>query len=110
MRTGAYALLLSSLLALAAYSPQSAAVVAKVNAVGTYDDGSIYIYFDRAISDCSATNRLDVAADNPSVKNVLSIAMTAFATGSNVEINPGSCSGEKPQFTTTGDSYFYLKK
>jgi hypothetical protein len=86
------------------------AVTAKVNVVGTYDDGSIYIMFDKAISDCSTTSRIDLPANNPSVKNVLSIAMTAFVTGSNVEIHPGSCSGVTPLFSTDGDSYFYLTK
>ena len=110
MKRGIQAVLFSSFLGLTMYAPSSVAVVAKVNAVGTYDDGAIYIFFDRAISDCSTTNRLDLAADNPSVKHVLSIAITAFTTGSNVQIHPGSCSGGTPEFSTAGDSYFYLTK
>ncbi|MBI3777284.1 MAG: hypothetical protein HY273_17385 [Gammaproteobacteria bacterium] len=110
MKRGIHAVLFSSFVAFAAYAPSSGAVVAKVNAVGTYDDGAIYIFFDKAISDCSTTNRLDLAANNPSVKHVLAIAMTAFTTGSNVEIHPGSCSGAAPEFSTSGDSFFFLTK
>ena len=83
-------------------------VTAKVTGTGTYDDGSIYIFFDRQISSCSTTSRLDLVATHPAKEQVLSIAMTAFVSGKSVNIHPGSCGGESPVFGTVGDSYFYL--
>lgn len=111
MKRGIQTVLFGAFLTTAAYSPLSpAAVTAKVNAVGTYGSGAIFIFFDRAISDCSTTNRIDLAAANPSVKHVLSVAMVAFSTGSDVFIHAGSCAGTVPVFSTGGDSYFYLTK
>lgn len=84
------------------------AVVAKVKQVGTYEHGSVFVFFDRPISTCSDTNRLDVEATIPAVKAVFAVATTAFATGSSVVVHPGACNGTKPTFTTDGDSYIYL--
>ena len=91
-------------------SANGPAVTAKVNSVGTYDDGSIYIYFDRAISACSTTNRLDVSASIVAAKNVLALATTAFVSGSSVVVHPGGCTGAYPTFTSDGDSFIYLTR
>lgn len=92
------------------YPLPSSAVTAKVVAVGTYPSGAIFVYFDQAIAECSASKRLDVPAADPSVRYVLTIATAAFATSSDVEIRAGSCSGQYPIWSSTGDSYIYLKK
>ena len=86
------------------------AVTAYIVGTGTYDDGSIFIFFDRQISSCNSSGRLDIPASNPSIKNVLAIAMTAYSSRSAVRIHPGSCAGTVPVFSTTGDSYIYLTK
>lgn len=83
-------------------------VTAKVIGTGTYDDGSIYIFFDRTISTCRTEGRIDLAAEHPAKEQVLSIAMTAFVSGKSVRIQAGSCVGDNPKFGTVGDSYFYL--
>lgn len=84
------------------------AVTAYVSDVGTYEDGSIYVYFDRQISSCGTTTRLDIADSHPAKTQVLSIAMAAFLSGKPVRIHPGSCAGGLPAFGSEGDSYFYL--
>jgi hypothetical protein len=83
-------------------------ITAYVTATGTYSDGSVYVFFDRQISSCNESGRLDIPASHPALKNILAIAMTAFAAGKMVRVHPGSCNGTTPQFTLTGDSYFYL--
>ena len=80
-------------------------VVAHVVGTGTYTDGSIYVFFDRPISSCSAAGRLDIPVSHPALKNILAIAVTAFASGSAVRIHPGSCGGTVPIFSVEGDSY-----
>lgn len=86
------------------------AVTAYVTAAGTYNSGSIYVFFDRQISSCSSSNRLDISANHPALKNILSIAMAAYMSGSAVRIHPGSCAGTAPYFGAEGDSHFYLTK
>ena len=39
------------------------AVRALVSSTGTYEDGSVYVFFDRAISTCSETNRIEEKGD-----------------------------------------------
>jgi len=86
----------------------SGQVTAYVTGTGTYDDGAIYVFFDRAISVCGDKNRIDLAANHSANKNVLSIAMTAFTAGKPVRISAGSCDNTTPVFGAAGDSYFYL--
>ncbi len=86
------------------------AVTAKVNGTGTYDDGAIYIFFDRQISSCNTSGRLDIPAGHPARTQLLSLAMTAFSSDANLRIHPGSCAGGVPVFGTAGDSYMYLTK
>ena len=84
-------------------------VVAKVIGTGTYDDGSIFVFFDRQISSCSENStRLDLLHSHPAKEQVLSIAMTAFVSGKSVTVHPGSCSGNFPAFDTVGDSFMFL--
>ena len=97
-----------SFLSIISHANDMSAVVAKVTGTGTYDDGSIYVFFDRAISSCTTTGRLDISADHPANRNILSIAMAAFMSGKNVKIHPGSCDGNRPVFGNQGDSYLYL--
>lgn len=85
-------------------------VVAKVTGTGTYATGAIYVFFDRTISSCNTVGRLDLSADNPAKDQVLSIAMTACASGASVKVHPGTCNGTRPEFGVTGDSYFHLTK
>lgn len=87
-----------------------AQVTAKVVAVGTYGEGSVFVFFDTVISSCSNAQRIDLSATNPSLKNVLSVAEIAFTTGSSVIVNTATCSGATPVFTTDGASYMYLAK
>ena len=84
------------------------AVVAKVTGVGTYDNGAIYVFFDRAISSCNSAGRIDLGTSHVAKQQVLAIAMTAFTAGKSVKVHPGSCDGSKPKFEDIGDSYFYL--
>jgi len=84
------------------------AVVANVTATGTYSSGAIFVLFDRAISSCSGDGRIDLGANHPAKTQMLSIAMTAFASGKAVVIHPGSCNGSTPIFGDVGDSYFFL--
>ena len=83
-------------------------VIANVTGTGTYEDGSIFVFFDRQISSCSGTTRVDLAANHDAKEQVLSIAMTAFVSGRMVSVHPGSCNGAVPDFGPTGDSYLYL--
>ncbi len=63
-------------------------VRALITNAGTYASGAVYAFFDRAISTCSTTNRIDVAANSPGAKNFLALAMTAFTTNNYVIIHP----------------------
>lgn len=83
-------------------------VTTTITGTGTYDDGSIYIFFASAISGCSTEDRLDIAANHPAKDQILAIAMTAFTSGKSVRIRPGGCIGSTPNFGTVGDSFFYL--
>ena len=95
-------------LSFGAYANSMGPVVAKVTGTGTYDDGAIYIFFDRAVSSCTAAGRLDLSSTHPAKDQVLSLAMTAFASGKSVKVHPGSCNGSTPEFGSVGDSYLYL--
>ena len=97
-------MLLSSL----AFSNNLGPVVAKVAGTGVYDDGAIYVFFDRPISSCSSNRRLDLEVNHPAGQQILSLAMAAFVSGRSVMIHPGSCSGSSPEFGAIGDSFFYL--
>lgn len=85
-----------------------APVVAYVTEVGTYDDGSVFVFFDRTISSCSSTNRLDLGINHPARKEVFSIAMSAFLSGNRVKVHPGGCNGIYATFDAVGDSYLYF--
>ena len=93
------------------YANTMAAVTAKVIGAGTYDDGSVYLFFDRQISSCDAAqNRIDVPHTSAAAKNVLSIGMTALTSGANVTVHPGACDANSSAFDERGDSYIYLSK
>lgn len=88
----------------------SSAVTAKVTAVGTYQTGAVFVYFDRPVADCSTVPRIDIPVGDPSIKHVLAVATAAFATDSNVEVRVGACAGQYPHWSSAGDTYIYLKK
>ncbi|MCU7829569.1 MAG: hypothetical protein KZQ85_10930 [Candidatus Thiodiazotropha sp. (ex Myrtea sp. 'scaly one' KF741663)] len=83
-------------------------VKANVTGVGTYETGAIFVFFDRAISSCSGSVRIDLEPTHDAKTQVLSIAMTALASGKAVRIHPGSCDGDTPIFGSLGDSFIYL--
>lgn len=101
---GAVLLLLSSVV----YSNTLPAVVAHVTGAGTYNDGSIYVFFDRPISSCSDAARIDLVSSHSAREQVLSLAMTALVSGRAVVVHPGGCSGTAPVFGPEGDSFIYL--
>ena len=91
-------------------NPMSGPVDTTVTGAGTYGDQSIYVFFADAISGCSDTLRIDLAANHPARDNVYTIAVTAFATGAPVRIRPALCNGGVPLFDSSKNSYFYLNR
>jgi len=101
---------LTPLLVQGATQHDGPAIRALVSSTGTYEDGSVYVFFDRAISTCSETNRIDVHFGYLGAKNILALAITAFTTNSYVVVHPGACEGVTAVFDATGDSYMFLNK
>ena len=93
-----------------AFANTLGSVDARVTGTGAYADGSIYIFFDRNISSCNSnpTGRLDIEATHPARTQILSIAMTAFTSGTLVKVHPGLCNGSNPYFGTGKSSFIYL--
>jgi hypothetical protein len=60
--------------------------VANVTDVGTYGDGSIYIFLNTNLSEpgCTANGRIDIAAGHQHLKEILAIAMSARLSGQRV--------------------------
>jgi len=84
-------------------------VIAYVDEVGTYEDGNSFIFFDRKISSCSDSKRLDINTTKATGhEKIISIALVAFTSKSAVKIHPGSCDGSSAVFGAEGDSYIYL--
>ncbi len=86
------------------------AVTAKVKSVGTYATGAVFVLFDRPVADCSASNRIDVAAGDASLKSVLAVAVTAYSTDASVEVRVAACANGYPAWSSAGDTYLYLTR
>ena len=92
-----------------AYSNTLGAVVAKVTDVGTYGDGSIYVFFDQTVSPCGSDNkRVDIEYDHLAKSHVFSLAMTAYSADSHVKLKVAACKENSADFTDDKKSYFYL--
>lgn len=100
--------LAAAFMALAASANTLPALNAIVTAAGTYPSGAIYVFFDRPISSCSSSQRIDLPNEHPAKRQVLAVAMLALATGKSVTIHPGACDGPTPAFDQRGDAFFYL--
>lgn len=89
-----------------------ASVVAKVNGFGTYGNGTSFIYFDRAIVDCSDdttyNSRFDILPSNPGAKTLLANAALAMALDKEVRVHPGQCNGDLVIWTNDPSSYMIL--
>ena len=105
-----HSLLAGALLAISAVSQANTLgpVFTKVTGTGSYDDGSIYIFFPEAISSCNDIGRLDLAANNPSRDQMLAVALTSLSADFTVVVRPGSCASGQPVFGPDGDSYMYI--
>ena len=87
---------------------------AHVTAVGTYGDGSLFIFLSTTISEpgCSAgSSRIDIAGTHPQVKTFYTTALAAFASGATVIGTVNGCdpASGSPTFDTTKVSYLYLQ-
>ena len=87
---------------------------AHVTAVGTYGDGSLFIFLSTTISEpgCSAgSSRIDVAGTHPQIKTFYTTALTALASGATVIGTVNGCdpASGSPTFDTTKVSYLYLQ-
>lgn len=82
-----------------------------VTGVGTYGDGSIFIFVSGTIAEpyCNAS-RIDIPSTHPQVKTFYSTAVTAFVSGSGVFGSVNGCdpAAGTPTFDTTTNSYLYL--
>ena len=60
---------------------------AQVTNVGTYGDGSIFIFLNVTLNvpGCTVGSRIDVASSNPNVKQILAIAMAAMVSWQTVQ-------------------------
>jgi hypothetical protein len=82
-----------------------------VTAVGTYGDGSIFIFVSGTIAEpyCNAA-RIDIPSTHPQLKTFYATAVTAFVSGSGVYGMVNGCNPTTgtPTFDTTTNSYIYL--
>ncbi len=85
---------------------------AKVTGVGMYGTGHIYIHLDTEIPEPGcAQSRFDIAFSNDDAdqsKMLLSIALTALATGNRVIVNTNGCFAGRPTVDKTGASWFVV--
>lgn len=105
---------LSVLLMLGLVGVNSAAAAGSyVTKVGTYGNGSIFVMFDVGLSGCNTATRFDIPANgtnDATIKNVLSIAMAAKASGNPVQVAVNGCTGNttRGNFDSSLSSYIYL--
>ncbi|MFT6437851.1 MAG: hypothetical protein ACJAVI_005935 [Candidatus Azotimanducaceae bacterium] len=89
-------------------------VEGKVTLVGTYGDGSIFVYIDQTIPEVGCSiDRLDADVADVSlevIKMWLSVAMTAQATGQSVVVRTRGCTAAGfPRLRGDQTTWFFLK-
>lgn len=86
---------------------------ATVTGVGTYGNGAIFIFLNTAINEpgCNVNStRIDVPASNPNIKEILAVAMTAFASGKEISGAVNGCDPDygAPTLDQSYNSYIYM--
>lgn len=86
---------------------------AAVTGVGTYGNGSIFIFLNSPINEpgCNPNSaRIDVQASNPNLKQILAVAMTAFLSGKEITGAVNGCDSDDgaPTLDQSYDSYIYM--
>lgn len=84
--------------------------------VGTYGNGSMFIYVDKVINEpgCAGGQRIDMPGTHPEVANWMALAMTAMSTNKVVNFRVDGCYQSdatiySPTMSTNGfTSYFLL--
>lgn len=82
---------------------------AKVVYVGTWGHGSIFIRLNTILNEpaCSK-NEIWIAGDNPAIKHLLSLAMTAYTADQYVHVKTNGCINGYPTIDNTNESFFHI--
>jgi hypothetical protein len=82
----------------------TAVVTTTVTTVGQYGNGNLYIGLGATLAEpgCSAA-RVDIASTHPLIKQIMAMALSAKAAGTNVKVRSVGCL----TFTYNGASYTF---
>ena len=86
-------------------------VTSKVVLVGITTNNDVFIQFESSVSFGSCTNtQVIVPSDSLSKEHILSLALTAQASGRSLTILPSGCIGSNPSIKSGGSyGYIYIK-
>ena len=84
-------------------------IQAKVTKAGIRGDGSLFVEFDKTINEpgCAAP-KFEAAKDHPQIDRLLSIALSAAASGVLVNVRTNGCVRNAPGFDNSQASFFYF--
>ncbi|WP_143247646.1 hypothetical protein [Agaribacterium haliotis] len=100
-----------ALLVLSPFSFATDAITTKVLETGIYGNGTLLIIVNDEIPEPGCTgNRIDIPKSHPDIKNILSLALAASASGSDVVLRTHGCLGGNPTMDETNNSLFLFRK
>ena len=90
----------------------SSAIRTKVLYTGTYGTGDFYVRVEHPIDEPNCTfpngNRFDIPASHPEIKNWLSVALMAQASGKDVLLRTNGCYEGQPTLDESRATYFLV--
>ena len=82
---------------------------ARVQYVGTWGHGGIFIRLNVVINEpgCSK-NEIWIPGTSPSIKEIMSLALAAFAADQHVHVKTRGCVNGHPTIDPTNESFFHI--
>ncbi|WP_325892219.1 hypothetical protein [Grimontia sp. NTOU-MAR1] len=92
------------------YAHASDNLTGKVIFTGLYGDGRFFVQTDRLINEpgCEGT-RIDVAPHHPQIDRWLSITLSAYTTGGEIQFRTNGCFAGYPTLDNTTQTWLHSK-
>ncbi|MEZ8084194.1 hypothetical protein [Enterovibrio norvegicus] len=82
---------------------------AKVMYVGTWGHGGIFINLDKVMNEPGCSKKeIWIPGTSPSIKEILGLAMTAYAADQFIHVKTKGCVNGYPTINPTNESFFHL--
>ena len=87
----------------------AAGVITNVNNVGTYGSGRVFVELNASIPEPACqTARFDLDPNHSNLTKILSIVLSAQATGKQVHVKTNGCYAGYPTMDESTASYIYI--